>query len=36
MVIPFNSEQDIYKFRTFLGLQLTLGQFEDYKFDRDL
>ncbi len=35
MVIPFNSEQDIYKFRTFLGLQLTLGQFEDYKFDRD-
>lgn len=35
IVIPFDSQQDIYKFKTFLGLQLTSEQFEDYKFDRD-
>ena len=35
IVIPFKVTQDIYKFKTYIGLQLTLGQFEDYKFDRD-
>lgn len=35
IVIPFDSRQDIYMFKAFLGLQLTSGQFEDYKFDRD-
>ena len=35
IAIPFNSQQDIYKFKAYLGLQLTSEQFEDYKLGRD-